>query len=861
MSEETISLWTLLKRNKVVIPIIQRDYAQGRTGKEYLRQRFLEQLHSAFEKNAEPLVLDFVYGSMKGDAFNPLDGQQRFTTLWLLHWYLSLCAGTLKEDGKILKRFSYETRISSKTFCWKLCSIDIDKPYYEAQKQYQAQEQEQGQEKKPSITDFIRNQPWFYSAYEQDPTIQSMLRMLGGTPENEEIKDGIEKIFPKEKAEAGEILERLKGNGSPIRFYLLDMKDKDMPLTDDLYIKMNARGKVLTDFENFKADLLKYIEKNIDEKHPISDDDFSDGDFKKKFDDFKQKLDKEWTDLFWHHRSGDHRIDDIYMSFLNRFFLVRYIEKKSYKEITENKKDSLYKLLIDRNIPDCRYQDISIYKPILTRDLESLRTCLDNLIKIHDKVDFNPYWEDKADGDKANGIKGFYFIPRYNYKKDGGNDTIIMLTWTQRVVFYAVCVYLVRQGNDIDKEKLQNWLHVVWNIVENSVNDEESGINAIRLLGNEINQLQVSAAKVEASKDIYAYLAGVDETKIGNLSSRARQQLLEEIKKAKRIVAHPEWKEKIYQAEKTAFFKGAIAFLFHDAEGNLDWEDFDKKLENAEKLFDDKGVKTEKQLARAMQTLYSHCNNWDKQFWWHPQIFNGKAYTWKYILTKKEYAGPVHHLLMGAGPNPNPHMIDESSNTEMYNRILRLLSTEALTEFIAKKNWEEKRDMYIRDPNVMLRYCGTYTGVELNVPERDTCLKELINAGKIVLKDEETEKIEISKDDYDDATIVFWGPKEINFVYKYEKEGYCKELNLQWYPRNDRECDVYLMNEKWDYQRRHSQKEDEKKEDRKEFYCFDIDKPKDNNWTGRFQELVKENFAEFLTENTSEQRECSEQKE
>ena len=36
------------------------------------------------------------------------------------------------------------------------------------------------------------------------------------------------------------------------------MEDKNMPLADDLYIKMNARGKVLTDFENFKVDLLKY---------------------------------------------------------------------------------------------------------------------------------------------------------------------------------------------------------------------------------------------------------------------------------------------------------------------------------------------------------------------------------------------------------------------------------------------------------------------------------------------------------------------------------------------------------------------------------------------------------------------------
>ena len=36
---------------------------------------------------------------------------------------------------------------------------------------------------------------------------------------------------------------------------------EDGKLTDDLYIKMNARGKALTDFENFKADFLELVKK------------------------------------------------------------------------------------------------------------------------------------------------------------------------------------------------------------------------------------------------------------------------------------------------------------------------------------------------------------------------------------------------------------------------------------------------------------------------------------------------------------------------------------------------------------------------------------------------------------------------
>ena len=65
---KNISFWGLLTSKKIVIPIIQRDYAQGRIGKEYLRERFLGQLFAALQGDAKPLVLDFVYGSVEADT-------------------------------------------------------------------------------------------------------------------------------------------------------------------------------------------------------------------------------------------------------------------------------------------------------------------------------------------------------------------------------------------------------------------------------------------------------------------------------------------------------------------------------------------------------------------------------------------------------------------------------------------------------------------------------------------------------------------------------------------------------------------------------------------------------------------------
>lgn len=58
-------------------------------------------------------------------VMTPLDGQQRLTTLFLLHWY---AAGFSKEpvsesERKFLKNFSYETRADARIFCESLCGF------------------------------------------------------------------------------------------------------------------------------------------------------------------------------------------------------------------------------------------------------------------------------------------------------------------------------------------------------------------------------------------------------------------------------------------------------------------------------------------------------------------------------------------------------------------------------------------------------------------------------------------------------------------------------------------------------------------------------------------------------------------
>jgi hypothetical protein len=298
INTQQTTFWQFLSKHRIEIPIIQRDYAQGRSGKEKLRETFLKDLKAALDSD-NSIKLDFVYGSVESSKLNPLDGQQRLTTLWLLHWYIAYKADEIENNKDIFKRFTYETRISSREFCEKLSKFTekTDKP----------------------IVDHIENQTWFYSEWKQDPTIAAMLNMLGGTPvkdkDNEEIIDGLEEIFKHtDKATYEKYWKKLTGEKCPIIFYYLPLHD--FGLSDDLYIKMNARGKPLTSFENFKADMVGHIKEEGWENGKMPQDTIA------------HKLDTIWTEIFWKNRSSEYEIDDIYFAFLNRYFMNSLIAMK-----------------------------------------------------------------------------------------------------------------------------------------------------------------------------------------------------------------------------------------------------------------------------------------------------------------------------------------------------------------------------------------------------------------------------------------------------------------------------------------------------------------------------------------------------
>lgn len=256
---------------KIEIPKIQRDYAYGRTDKKNERKRnnFLDSLYDAV--NGKPITLDFIYGDIKQNVLTPLDGQQRLTTLFLLYWYASKKEQVAESETSFLKCFSYETRPSARQFCEIITTKSIE---FEAGK---------------TLSELIKDQNWFPLEWQHDATVSSMLVML----------DAIQEKFSQ--------VEDLYAKLENISFYFLPIEN--MGLTDDLYIKMNSRGKPLTPFEHFKAEFeKKLILADVETAKRIG-----------------AKIDREWTDLLWDYRNSgvgddsDNTTDD---EFLRYFIFI-----------------------------------------------------------------------------------------------------------------------------------------------------------------------------------------------------------------------------------------------------------------------------------------------------------------------------------------------------------------------------------------------------------------------------------------------------------------------------------------------------------------------------------------------------------
>ncbi len=678
------TFWELLGGFVIEIPQIQRDYAQGRDSALDLRNRFLDRILLSLKDPGKVLRLDFIYGDTfmlnSRRAFHPLDGQQRLTTLWLLHWYVAYRAGVLKKMKETFHCFRYMVRGSSDAFLSFLCEFDTACATGD-------------------ICKTIREQTEFYAVWHQDPTVVSILNMLDSMEDKFAAVTDFSNIWT--------ILS--DSSKCPIFFFLLPLKS--IGHTDDLYIKMNARGKPLSGYENFKADLIKEIRDNG---------------WGEKLE-YSRLLDGKWTDVFWKNRlSGTSQIDEIYFAFITRYLAHVYIcEGKTggggniTEDFVEKDKPVEWRLYQESAIErgekrDGKYRfEYTSYEPyrslINENELIRLKYLFENVTLF---TFIPPSWEEKNPLD---------FIPKYE-----DADHITTLTMKQRLVFHGICCYLRIPG--FDKKEFSQWMRVVWNLSEN--------LNTENTLSGLMGALRTINELGEHSHGIYEWLK-LDES-LNNDYGRA--QVFEEREKARRILdGGSDWEEKIISAERD--YNGAIRFLFLDEESKVNWDYFDQKRRNLLNILSPKGVADKyKENAILLRTLLSYCNCWEKQMesWSnHYRYIYGYEYDlWRNNIllrvddTQKNsvvllYASPVHHILMNHGLNPYPGLKDDS-NPGHLKAYDTLVNTDILVGFNGPR-------YYVRSYRSKLCLYPSSEGVMLTMVERDEVLTSLVHKGIISL--------------------------------------------------------------------------------------------------------------------------------
>lgn len=558
---EKLSFWQLLDSRKVEIPIIQRDYAQGRVKKEKIRNNFLEAIKRALLYT--PIELDFVYGSEIKKVLQPLDGQQRLTTLFLLHWFIATKEGVLDEAKERLLKFTYETRTSSHEFCIELINKSID------YNNLLPINEKLGVTKENQLSATIKNAAWFVISWENDPTISSMLIMI----------DAIHAKFQ----DSSDFWTKLTNEVTrPITF--LYIKLENFGLSDDLYIKMNARGKALTPFENFKSRLEKHIKDNAWEKDSINPQEM-----------FAHKIDTTWTDLFWKYRKEikrisdtgeetiEYKIDDSLTNFITGIaicFYAQNLEIIADKDKEEKVRNELSEKSKSKNISENVIKRERIERRITTlfnNANEINATDFPNKESFDYLVDcLNLYTQKNFSDLKAN-IDLWKYCENTLFQDLINNDKS---EWQNRVVFYAQTAYLL--NGEFNENTYNDWMRVVRNIVENSTIDSAATfISAINL----VHEISIG------SSNIYKYLS-----ENGVNAGHAQKQVKEEIQKAKIIVSYPDAKQIIQDTEDTNFCKGQIDFALYCIDYDIDNEPLVSTFDN-NKFHD------------VFNTIISHFNN------------------------------------------------------------------------------------------------------------------------------------------------------------------------------------------------------------------------------------------------------------
>lgn len=582
------TLHKMLETHEIVIPIIQRDYVQGRDNDNVreIRENFIKDIFNKLYNN-QKLKLSFIYGAEEGSQYIPYDGQQRLTLVYLLSLYLSEYAEkriTVKinnNDENILSKFYYKTRDFSSDFCAYL-TFNKD-GFFQNNKLFQISYDKNHES---ALKNAIINDSKFFSAWLSDPTVSSMINVL----------QTIHLLFNRLFEDTVNIETRKKSaldfNNKIASGYILFDWCSLGKTSDSIYVKMNGRGKMLSAFDNFKNTLygtLKDLREN--EKNKIKEfscqgnkeNEIEKSELKlSKLADFELKMDSKWTDLFWEYRKSffENKKDNIdiapaMINFLYFAFEYRFCAKTkkfffekgdSVRWLDENKIVSFLSLFRDAFKSKDTSLDLTIDDYIWVNNL--LEVLYSRLYKQDDMVLLNECTKRHFFTERKLFVSLCIQTTNYDYRAHA-----------TAALYYE---YLIAYSSFDKNGSLENcrdvfkndWAQFIYNIME-TVGFFNSHYNS--LINDKYFYIAVSkfishAMKVDKDGNLSKIMTSYSQKELDilkeNFTLHADYQLQEEYEKWKLANTSDEWKEAIAKAESVPYFNGQIYFLLKASEEN-----------------------------------------------------------------------------------------------------------------------------------------------------------------------------------------------------------------------------------------------------------------------------------------------------
>ena len=595
----------LTSQGKLRIPKIQRDYAQGRKDQKVnnIRKEFVHSLLLVVKGKRPATELDFVYGSNQNNAFEPLDGQQRLTTLFLLHWMMGV---ELNIPGdKKHSIFTYETRNTSDEFCDELVQHNarqfIDEALRNEELNKEVKEEKDKKADRPSV--LIKGRDWFKWEWKYDPTILSMLVM-------------IDAIYEEMGKDWKMDMSVCRTNLNHITFNLLNLGE--FGLSTELFIKMNARGKQLSDFDKLKSTLeeeLQIQQRETNEQGiPLATE--------KDEEQWRTLMDGAWIDFFWHkyartriletesvpaeERKKDRlnaaKLSELqFKKLLLRLVALQLFENINTKEelsessynIEESKIDDLLIAYTD-SLTDLRSDDTHTVGPSSLPTIDFRQLIKDvNLLIIKDEN--RTYWDIS------------YFLSSKSRIEDNSKSILDSFLDTKvpndvELIFYSMLLFLRafpedRSNNDYSDLFFNRQEHIVWlknlddwvrssrNIILNDNNNQridkilfcKEATQSLKQMAQDF-VLYVKTEELDVEKDrtvVRKFFSSSDK----NYQRLDNQSMAEERIKAKLILDNSEWERCLDKAEQHPYLWGQVRCLLNWSGHQIDlFVDYSNRL-------------------------------------------------------------------------------------------------------------------------------------------------------------------------------------------------------------------------------------------------------------------------------------------